>query len=374
MACNNQSSLFGSPDKYIKFLSSDLVAIEGANTVEKQFLKDLRIPYTQILKGRVVLKAGQLDYFLNHLGLGDNATFLSIIATYDTKSKIEEDNYIQYSFANDLSRIYYMDQVLILTGNSTHRIHQLYLTNPNSTYNVSLDIMVANIDDTYNYFNDTLNQYGYSFVNLSVSNIKTYVVNESIVINDDSGNPLLYLRLSNINSIERSGFVLTIDDSSYSTVFLKFINEYETNQAHSLLSYVLENTNVNINTLSPLEDDISPIIYFNSKVGGTGDYISFEGATYGVPYDTSYGGSFSTSISISTYGTQSEINANSLVNLIVDYVEDNRDGIISVTSSNILINGTHSSIGTTGSYIMTFNLSDIAQNFVTASMTLTITD
>ena len=77
--CTNQSSLFGSSEKYIKFLNGDLVAIEGVNTVERQFLKDLRIPYTQILKGRVVLKAGQVDYLLNHLGLGDNATFLSLI-------------------------------------------------------------------------------------------------------------------------------------------------------------------------------------------------------------------------------------------------------------------------------------------------------
>lgn len=373
MACN-QSSLFGAPDKYIKFLNSDLVAVEGANTVEKQFLKDLRIPYTQILKGRITLKAGQLDYFLNHLGLGDNATFLSIVATYDAKSKIEEDNYIQYSFANDLSRIYYMDQLLILTGNSTHRIHQLYLTNPNVTYNVTLDIMVANIDDTYNYFNDTLNQYGYSFVNLSVSNIRTYVVNESVVINDESSNPLLYLRLANINSIERSGLVLTIDDSSYSTVFLKFINEYETNQSHSLLSYILENPNININTLSPLEDDTSPIIYFNSRVDGSGSYIALNGATSGVPYNTTSGGTFSTSISISTYGTQSEITSEKLIDILIDSIVDNRDGTMSMVPSNILIDGTQSNIGSTGSYLMTFNFSDIAQNFVTASMTLTIVD
>jgi hypothetical protein len=377
MSCGN-NSLYGPSDKYIKFLNGDLVAIEGSNTVDKQILNTLRIPYSQLLRGRITLKAGQTDYLMNHLGMGDNATLLSIAATYDPNSKIEEDNYVKWSYATDLSRFYYFDQLMILTGNSTHRIPQLYLTNPNQTYNVILDVMVANIDDTYNYFNDTINQYGYSFVNLLVSCIRTHVVNESIVINDNSGNPLLFMRLANINSIEKTGLVLIIDDSSYGTVFLKFSTQYDTDQAHSLLNYVLKNANVNINLMNPVTDDIVPIVYFNSKVGNTGDYIAFNGATAGVPYDTSYGGSFSTSISLGTYGTASGtysvIDSNLLVNLLIHGVNDNRDGTMSVTGASILINGTQSIISATGSYTMAFNLSDIAQNYVAASVALTITN
>ena len=377
MSCGN-NSLYGPSDKYIKFLNGDLVAIEGSNTVDKQILNTLRIPYSQLLRGRITLKAGQTDYLMNHLGMGDNATLLSIAATYDPNSKIEEDNYVKWSYATDLSRFYYFDQLMILTGNSTHRIPQLYLTNPNQTYNVILDVMVANIDDTYNYFNDTINQYGYSFVNLLVSCIRTHVVNESIVINDNSGNPLLFMRLANINSIEKTGLVLIIDDSSYGTVFLKFSTQYDTDQAHSLLNYVLKNANVNINLMNPVTDDIVPIVYFNSKVGNTGNYIAFNGATAGVPYDTSYGGSFSTSISLGTYGTASGtysvIDSNLLVNLLIHGVNDNRDGTMSVTGASILINGTQSIISATGSYTMAFNLSDIAQNYVAASVALTITN
>ena len=260
MACNNQSSLFGSSDKYIKFLNSDLVAIEGANTVERQFLKDLRIPYTQLLKGRIILKAGQVDYLMNHLGLGDNATFLSIAATYDPKSRIEEDNYVQYSYYNNLTQNLYFDQLLILTGNSTHRITQLYLTNPNDKYPVILEVMVAVIDDTYNFFNDTINQSGLSFTGLEVGDIHTYVINESIVINDKSTppKPLLYLKLSNINSIERSGLILIIDDQSYGTLFLKFLTQTDADQSFSLINYVLDNPNVDIDTLSPFEDNEKP--------------------------------------------------------------------------------------------------------------------
>ena len=366
MGCNNQSSLFGSSEKYIKFLNGDLVAIEGANTIDKQILNDLRIPYSQLLRGRVVLKAGQVDYLLNHLGLGDNATFLSIAARYNTKSKIETDNYVQYNYSNDLSKNLYFAQLLMLTGNSTHRIPQLYLTNPNPNYEVTLDVMVAVIDNTYTYFNDTVNQSGLSFTGLEVGDIHTYIINESIVINDKSSpvKPLIYFNLVNINSIERTGEILTIDDLSYGTIFLKFLTETDAIQAFSLLNYVLENPGVDIDTLDPLTDAEDPILYFRSLVDGTGDYISFNGMTDSVPYDTTFGLTFSTSMSLANYsGT---IDRNQLILSLVDNIIDNRDGTMSMTASNIVISGSSSvtSIITVGTYSMTFDFSDLAQNYL----------
>ena len=367
--CTNQSSLFGASDKYIKFLNSDLVAIEGANTIERQFLKDLRIPYSQILRGRVILKAGQVDYLLNHLGLGDNATFLSIAATYDPKSKIEADNYVVYNFSDDMTKNRYFAQIMMLTGNSTHRIPQLYLTNPNPNYAVSLDVMVANIDDTYNFFNDTINQSGLSFTGLEVGDIHTYIINESIVINDKSSpaKPLLYLKLANINSIERNGLILIIDDQSYGTLFLKFLTQNDANQAFSLINYVLDNPGVDIDTIIPLQDNVDPTVFFYPQVENTGDYISFNGLTSGVPYDTDYGLTFSTSISLSTYGTSSIIDKNRLIYLLVDSVSDNRDGTMSLTASNLIITATSgvvSSISQVGTYSVTFDFSDLAQNYL----------
>jgi hypothetical protein len=85
---------------------------------------------------------------------------------------------------------------------------------------------------------------------------------------------------ANINSIQKTGLVLIVDDSSYGSVFLKFTTDYDTAQAQSLLNYVLENPNVNIDTLSPVTDSI-PVVYFRSKVGGNGDYISMNGLTAG---------------------------------------------------------------------------------------------
>ena len=76
------NSIFGA-NNYIKFLNSDIVAIEGPNTLERLIAGDIKIPYKQVLKGRIILKAGQTNYLMNHLGLGDNATFVAIIARYD---------------------------------------------------------------------------------------------------------------------------------------------------------------------------------------------------------------------------------------------------------------------------------------------------
>jgi hypothetical protein len=47
MGCNS-SSVFGQSNNYLKFQGGDLIAVEGANTVERLLLSDLRIPYIQL--------------------------------------------------------------------------------------------------------------------------------------------------------------------------------------------------------------------------------------------------------------------------------------------------------------------------------------
>jgi len=376
-----QSTLFGtSENNYLKFQGSDLIAVEGPNTVERQLLGSLRFPYKQLLKGRVILKAGQVNYLLNHLGLGDNATLVSISAKYDVKSTIEEDNYILWSFYDDLTNTHPMAQYMMLTGNSSNRVKQLYLTNPNATYPVILDVIVANIDDTYNFFNDVLNQSGTSFVNLELASIKTYVTGESIVIVDSNSKPLIYIILNNIETIEISGQILTIDDSSMGKIFLHFKTVGDAKQANSLLNYVLENPIIDIATLNPLADVLSPVVYWLSTVGASSStaYIDFNGATDSIPYGTTYGNTFSTTISLGSYGTNSQISKLSLIDLLVDYVDDNRDGLITLYTQSIVLTGTAGSsvdsVVGEGTYSITFDLTDIAGNNLTGViLNLTIT-
>lgn len=365
-------SLFGSGNnQFIKFGNSEFIAVEGAAIFDRMNFADMRAPYKQLLKARVILKEGQVNYLLNHLGLGDNATFLAIKATYDAKSTNPDNNYVSYSFYNNPAQSYTLAQMMVLTGNGTNRIPQLYLTNPSADYKVILDVMVGIIDDNYSFFNDTVNQAGTSFTNLEYTDIKSYVVGETIKIIDADGRALIYLALVNINSIEKIGTILVIDDSSLGTIFLSFVTEYDAYQALSLLNYVLENPSVDIDAISPLEDIIDPVVHFFSTAGATGSYIDFNGATAGVPYSTADGFTFSTSISLGTYGSVSGsyslFDKQGLIDLLVDYVDDNRDGSLELQPSNIIITGTAgeiSSINTVGTYSLTFNFGDLAHNML----------
>ena len=370
------ASLFGASSQYIKTNAGDIIATDGANIREKLILSDMRIPYKQILKSRVILKPGQVDYLLNHLGLGDNATFLTIRAMYDPKSKLEANNYVNWSFYDDLGKINTFGQLMTLTGNSSHRIKQIYLTNPNANYPVYLDVMIAIIDENYSFFNDIVNQNATTFTGLEYFDIQSYVVGQSIVVYDKNTpkNALTYFTIADINVMEREGTIVTVEDS-LKIVLLKFLTENDAAQALSILNYVTENPWVDISTILPSDDKLDPILYFYPNVGGisgTGSYITFNGATAGVPYDTSYGLTFSTNISLSTYASASYIDKQSLINMMISSVHDQRDGTMSVLPSNIMltslltatVSSPVSSIGLTGSYEMAFDFSDLALNYL----------
>jgi hypothetical protein len=362
-------TIFGSGAQYIKVNGGDFIAVDGANIVDRLTVSDLRMPYKQLLKSRILLKAGQTNYLLNHLGLGDNATFLAIKALYNSASVIEEDNYITWSFYDDLTKTYPMAQMICLTGNSTNRIKQLYLTNPNTKYAVTLEVMVGVIDDSYTFFNDSINQSSTSFTNLEWTDIKTHTQGESIKIMDKGtpSRPLIYMEISNFETIEKTGSILIIDDASYGTIFLQFLTEYDAYQAHSLLNFIIENPEANIIDGYPA-DNQDPELTFYSQVGTTGDYIAFNGATAAVPYSTADGLTFSTSINLVTYGTASVLDKPQLINLLVDNIVDNREGTMSMQPSNLIIHDSTATelslITTPGTYLVTFNFSDIAHNLL----------
>jgi len=373
MSCGGQS-VFGNQSQYIKFQGSDIVAIEGVNTVERLIGGDIRIPYKQLLKSRIILKTGQVNYLLNHLGIGDNATFLVIKATYNTASVNEEDNYILWNYYDDFSRLYAIGQFMLLTGNSSNRIKQIYLTNPNGKYPVILDVMVAVIDDEYSFYTDTINQIGLSFTNLSITSIETHVPNQSIVIWDNNipRSPLAYIQLNNINSIERIGKLLIVDDISVGRLFLDFNTEYDAKQVNSLINYVLNNPGVIIQNLVPLEDSQCPAIYFYEYVDGGSNksQIQKNGSTAGAPFNTGTSSlvSFTFSATMSLTDYSGSITKNQIIDSLVNYVVDNRDGTMSLTGSDIILYDTSnivaSSILSTGSYSINFVLEDIAGNAV----------
>ena len=61
--------------------------------------------------------------------------------------------------------------------------------------------------------------------------------------------------------------------------------------------------------------------------------------------------------------------------MLVDYTDDDRDGIMTLSSDNIMLSnalGTVSTITATGSYTVTFDYSDIALNYVNAIINLSV--
>lgn len=363
MSCGN--SLFGPVNQYIKTNTGDFVAVEGSSTRERLSLSDLRLPYKQLIKGRVILKPGQTDYLLNHLGLGDNATFLLLKATYDSKSVFEKDNYIQWNFYDDFSKKYPMSNLLILTGNSISRIKQIYLSNPNVNYSVTIDVMVSLIDDNTSAFKDVVNQSGLSFNNLEYTSIRTHIVNESIVIygNDFPPVPICYLTIADITTISKNGKILIIDDLSVGSIYLDFKSNYDADQAFSLIEWVINTPGAVIQDLEPLNDGLDPLLKFSSLV-----YLI--GSTYSSPYDSSMGITFSATMSFAQYATASgtKITKNILIDELITEVFDVRDSTMALNTGSILIydinDNNLNDIMQLGTYSIHFDIVDNASNTI----------
>jgi len=368
--CGN---VFGNSSQYIK-TTGDFIAVDASNTAEKLIISDLRIPYKQILKSRVILKAGQTNYLLNHLGLGDNVTFLSVKVLYDKKSVIEEDNYIQWNFIDDYS-LHPLSQLLVLTGNSTNRIKQLYLHNPNQKYPVYLDVMVAVIDDQDSFFADTPVQIAISFLDLHYTDLQTWVVNESIAIlsNDIVPTPICYLSLENISAIEKSDNVLTIKDAVLGNILLDFVSNNDANQALSIIEWSMNIPGYVIQHTNPVDDIIDPTILFTSLV-------TLPGSTYSGPYTTDMGDNFE--VQIVAASPSITVNKEFIIASLIDSVYDSRLGTSSIlpmgitASDLIFLNDSNVSIESTsipGTYHIYFDISDFADNVINTNKTITLT-
>jgi len=376
MGCGLKGSALLSSQQHLKYYQNNLIAVNGPNISEKLLLENIRIPYKQILKSRIILKPGQNDYLFNFLGLGDNATFLNIVATYDEQS-IEEDDFVQYNYFSEPSKIYSFGHLLTLSGNSTNRIEQLYLTNPNLDFPVKLDVLVAVIDDEDSFFtgaNAPTVTTSVTFGNLLTEYIVTWVAGETIAILNAASIAQAYINLDDINSFDRQGKIVVIDDRSVGSIYLDFINEYEAIQAMSVLNWVLENPNSSISNLVS-DDNQAPLITFTSAVSLTSP--SLPSAPSPAPASsllTSEDGTtfYASSLSLSMYsGT---ISKTFLLSYLVDSVTDNRDGVIDLSNENVIITDSsdelYNFIVANGTYLIKFDLSDIASNTVDTDITI----
>jgi hypothetical protein len=368
----NTNRFFGSVQQHIKFYQGSLVAVEGPHMTHKMSsLPSLRIPFQQVMSSRIVLRAGQTDYLLNHLGLGDNVTFLAITAKYDEKSKFESDNYVQYSYYSDKNRLFNFSNLLVLTGNSENRIEQLYLHNPNENMPVVLEVMVAIIDEFYDYFteHEPENTPEPIFRNLLSSNISLWNEDQNtLVVKNSEGDPILYQQIPNISTLTQDSKIITLTDQSGGRVLLVFRNEVNATQARVKIDGFRD-----LGELVQPADDFEPIITFTNNVTDYENEIPYGGDITSLDGNRRY--LIGSEISLSDYSNK--ITKTILNNIIISKIEDYEGNLIDIFPNNSLIikgeeGDVYNSIENPGEYYVFFDIQDSSGNKVDNSVNIKI--
>ena len=133
--------------RVIKPYMCSMVAVEGPNIIGKLDLSGVEIPYESQYTTRIILNPGAQNQPLLYGFLGNNITYLLLKVTYDEtdpRCLIEEEQYLEYYFADNPTEIRYLNKLMLLTGNSQNRIPQIFLNNP-TDLRVDIQVMAANL-------------------------------------------------------------------------------------------------------------------------------------------------------------------------------------------------------------------------------------
>lgn len=364
---NNKMLPDNSSLRTIKYYGCSLIATNGPNIEGKINLSGVEIPYENQYTSRITLNPESVNQPLMYGFLGNDVTFLMLKITYDEtdpRCQIEEEQFIEYYFKDSPQEIRYANKLLLLTGNSQHRIPQVYLNNP-SQVKVNIDVMCGNLpqsdltieDITTDviqisdlYYNSILSDKIYNYTN--DDNIITGSTQIQII--DNNGEVALYLDYDEISTIERDSDnqQLIINTKSDTIIYLSFLSQFELYQAHSRIEWAIEeNLERHLTVDYPDVDITPPVITKNIGV----DPISTGSNIYAFPInrDTETSGFTITPDDIKYY--------------FIDSIEDNRDGSISISDAQITIRkdgeiNTLTGITETGLYSIVISVTDIAKN------------
>jgi hypothetical protein len=215
------------------------------------------------------------------------------------------------------------------------------------------------------------------FKNLLWTNIKSHIVGESIVINDFSNppKPQIYLNISSIESVQRNNENrLIIVDSQIEPITLEFISVFDCDQSYSMLNFILQNPNVDIDTLS--SDITPPIIFFNQYFYG--ELVKLEGSELEGPFSTEDGNSFLVDFSFLDFEGPKPLTKTDILSGLIYDVVDNRDNIVFLEEDLIIYKDVISSenivdeISDVGIYLCKFHLLDLGQNQNNATIVFSI--
>ena len=325
------NKLLAPTSRVIRPFQCSFISTEGPNILGKLNLAGVEIPYESQFVTRMTLNPGATKQPLLYGFLGTDVTFILLKFTYDETNPacdIEEELFVTYYFENQPSIIGYASKLLLLTGNSIHRIPQIFLGNPGDV-KVTVEALVANLEQsdiavgvvniTNLYYNSVISDKIY-IVN---SDLSTGFTSTQLQIIGVDGNVVLYLDYSQILTIEPqySTYELKITTSSDSTIILGFLSLFEMYQAYSRINWVrkTENPTTHISTRWLTEDippvDLTPpVITINSGLTP----ISLN--TYVFPY---------------TSGTT--VLPIDILDYFISGITDDRDGVMSVDLNTVNI-------------------------------------
>lgn len=351
-------------EKLIKPYECSFIVIEGPNMKGKLSLEGLEIKYDSFYLSQLTLNENSHDQPLMYGFLGENVTYLMVRARYmplDPNWALETEQYITYYFKDDPGQVRSMSQLMVLTGNSTNRIPQIYFNNPSTKYKVYLEVLMANLPQSA-----LLNTQQYaqnsSFSGLYYNSIISDVVNYSVPtstgstelkILDINGSTVLVIPYNNLRTISKiDPLTLLIGLDTEEKVKLQFLSEFYCDQANSRINWVLKSTRYRVLTKNyPPIDTTPPTFLWNDVTTGYTTGIT-SGVTllYLLPSGATY-------------------TDTNLKEIFISGITDNRDGSISIYDSVLEIYSLNDIVPVTtgitnvGIYSVFFNVRDLASNW-----------
>ena len=357
---------FYNSQKIIKPYECAMIVVEGPQLKGKLNLEGLEFTWENFNLAQMVLNPQSVDQPLLYGFLGNNITFLQVIAKYVPKDpmwSIETEQYIEYYFSDDPTKVRTMGQMLLLTGNSTKRIPQIYFNNPSTSNKVYLEILMANLSQDSLTNPDQFKSNSFFsglYYNSIISDSINYIIPTStgsteLRIIDIDDNSLIYIPYSNIRTIEKvDSLSLLIGLDTEEKVKLQFLSEFNTNQANSRINWVLNNQrNRTLTKTVPNIDTTPPVFSWNDVLtGSTTGITNSSGSTVTTLYMLPSGTTYSQTM---------------LKEIFISGITDNVDGVKSIYDSNVELHIYNdlvpvSGITDIGTYTAIFGVSDLAGN------------
>lgn len=269
----------------------------------------------------------------------------------------------------DLGKYEIETYIVVVNGQTENRQRVIYSGNNNESF--FIERYYGSVRTGYKGANTF-------FKNLYWTNIKSHIVGESILINDNSSppTPQIYFNITSIDSIQRTGDnTLVVIDNQIEPITLEFISVFDKNQAYSIFSLILQDSSIDLNTLAT--DLTPPTIFLNEYFFD--EPINLDNSVLPGPFSSEDGDLFRVDLSLELFEGPMPLLKDDIITGLIYDITDNRDGSINLTTDEIIIykdvisyDNIVDEISGTGIFICKFNLQDLGQNQNTSTIIFSI--